>query len=722
MVKGALASPLPIDEAIGPASFSVYENRPRPSLGPRSAPPLGREELESPSFSVRSDGVRYRGWTHASESATEVVLLAAPSPFETIERIGVHVLGTALLIAAFGLTLWVAAGSGRQRLTRGWQQVYRSYSKKLLVVYGLLLLLPLSLLSIVLLGVLGDRLGRSQEIAAESAMEAAQHVLGEYVLSLEPGFGVDTAIDDDLLAWLARVIDHEVNLYWGSTLYASSNPELFTAGFLPARIPGDIYAELAIESANSASRPRQANRERYIELYAPLRIPGIRSQETLFLSIPLLAQQEQAAREIAVLRTRVVLVALLLLAAVAAVASRLSHNFTLPLMRLVEGTQAIAGGASSVDLEPTELELASLVDAINDMARKIAEARENLVREKQVMEKMVQNITAGVVSLDGDRRVLLRNRVAAEILGVDVGESLSQALEGDERLSPLSDFLTTIGDQPSQGTLVVHAGEGEARDWSVVWVPLPGEGEPTSLLVVEDVSEVVRGQRLQAWAEMARMIAHEIKNPLTPIRLSTEHMVDVRESNPEAFDDVFERCSRNILHQVDELHQIATEFSTYSRIPQVDRSRGDLVAAVREVVDSYGAAPPKGITIALESSVDTLEAHFDRRLFGRALRNLLENALKASGKGGRVKVTVEVASDQVAVSVADRGPGVDAETLDRMFDPYFSDSGGTGLGLPISRRIIEEHGGTLTAANRPGGGLTSTIRLPLGSDSDPAVS
>ena len=128
-----------------------------------------------------------------------------------------------------------------------------------------------------------------------------------------------------------------------------------------------------------------------------------------------------------------------------------------------------------------------------------------------------------------------------------------------------------------------------------MWVPVPGEGEPTALLVVEDATEVLRGQRLQAWAEMARIIAHEIKNPLTPLRLSTEHLREVSTgvAHPErahGFDEVFERCTTNILRQVEELRVIATEFSAFSSIPRIEPEAGDLAAAMRELVEAYREA------------------------------------------------------------------------------------------------------------------------------------
>jgi nitrogen fixation/metabolism regulation signal transduction histidine kinase len=234
------------------------------------------------------------------------------------------------------------------------------------------------------------------------------------------------------------------------------------------------------------------------------------------------------------------------------------------------------------------------------------------------------------------------------------------------------------------------------------------------LLVVEDVSEVLRSQRLEAWAEMARMIAHEIKNPLTPIRLSAEHMVEVHASNPEVFEEIFERCSRNILQQVDQLHEIATEFSTYSRIPQVSTKEGDLIEALEELVESYSVAPPPGIEVALVIPAGSIRCRFDRKLLLRALRNLMENAIRATATGGRVEVGVTRSDESINITVTDSGSGVSDDALGRIFEPYFStDASGTGLGLPIARRILEEHGGTLTAHHAEGGGLRVVARLPL---------
>jgi two-component system nitrogen regulation sensor histidine kinase NtrY len=258
------------------------------------------------------------------------------------------------------------------------------------------------------------------------------------------------------------------------------------------------------------------------------------------------------------------------------------------------------------------------------------------------------------------------------------------------------------------------AESGGEREWTLIWVPLPGAGEPTALLVVEDATDVLRSQRLLAWAEMARMIAHEIKNPLTPIRLSTEHMMEVYRHDPEHFDRVFERCTTNILTQVDELRSIASEFSAYSSIPRIDPKPADLVASMADLVEGYRAAPPPGVSVEFEPESPEIVARFDAKLLQRAVRNLIENALRATTtNGGLVTVRMERLNGFARIAVLDSGPGVPPDLLPRIFDPYFSTHDtGTGLGLPIARRIAEEHGGAITARNRPEGGLEVAVTLP----------
>jgi signal transduction histidine kinase len=697
-------------------SYVLYDEEGQAIVAPWPQPPElpgtllagGETTIETPAgpalaFSARGlDGVR-------------VVFLQLLSVAGALERVGTHALPTILLMVAIVVIVQLPQLI-RTGIRETWYQLWHSYSRRLVMVYSVLLLVPLGIINFLVVRAFEDRLVRDQEAAGLRAVQSAQGVLGEYVLALQPGFGIDAALDHEVLFWLSSVVHHDVNLYWRGSVYASSKSELFSAGLLPRRIPGDIYSDLTLMGYEVSMRTNRAGGAEYLELYAPLTVPGVSFDETrLIVSLPLLAQQEETASQIASLRRRSLLGTSAVVLLIAVLGVLLARRFTSPLTDIVAGTQRIAAGDASLNLQPVELELVTLVEAIDDMAQRIHAGRQDLLREKNVVERMVENITAGVVSLDQDSRVLMANRVAGELVGVEVGQELSSVVRDSERLQPLAAVLDDLeGDRLTQKTVTLADESGKEQEWTAVWVPLPGSGEPSALLVLEDVTEVLRGQRLEAWAEMARMIAHEIKNPLTPIRLSAEHMQEVYATDPDGFAQVFESCTSNILQQVDELQEIATDFSTYSRIPKIEPRQGDLVEVLQEVVEAYRSTPQQGVTVRFESQEGAVKASFDTKLLGRAVRNLLENAIRAAPPGGEVVVEVQTTGSVAQVVVADNGPGVRESWLQKIFDPYFSThDSGTGLGLPIARRIVEEHGGTITARNGARGGLEVLLTLPI---------
>jgi two-component system nitrogen regulation sensor histidine kinase NtrY len=218
------------------------------------------------------------------------------------------------------------------------------------------------------------------------------------------------------------------------------------------------------------------------------------------------------------------------------------------------------------------------------------------------------------------------------------------------------------------------------------------------MAVIEDVSDLVRSNRLAAWAEMARIIAHEIKNPLTPIRLSVEHLREVWRRRSPDFDRVLDECVSNVLRQTEELRRSAAEFSDYARLPLPELHPVNIAHLLGEAVAAWRGAQNVRFSVSAEPD---LSVQGDARLLARVFSNLLGNAVEALGaSGGRIALEARRAGDRVVVSVEDDGPGIAPALLPRLFDPYFSaKSGGTGLGLAIVKKIVEEHGGSIAASN-----------------------
>ena len=226
--------------------------------------------------------------------------------------------------------------------------------------------------------------------------------------------------------------------------------------------------------------------------------------------------------------------------------------------------------------------------------------------------------------------------------------------------------------------------------------------------------ELERTHRLEAWAEMARQVAHEIKNPLTPIQLSAEHLLRVHADKGQPLGTVLEGCVHAILGQVRLLRQIASEFSSFASSPQVKLAPVDLPDLVAEILDPYRAGLASRIEIRNDATGPLPRVLVDRTLIMRALANIVENALHAMPGSGELSVAASVVADAVVLTVRDTGVGMDEDALARVFEPYFSTkTSGTGLGLPIARRNVELSGGTIDVESQKGLGTTVRVRLPV---------
>ena len=414
---------------------------------------------------------------------------------------------------------------------------------------------------------------------------------------------------------------------------------------------------------------------------------------------------------------------------------RLAREISAPVQALAAGTQRIAKGDLTVRLmDESSDELGLLVQSFNSMAEDLEQSRSNLTQANRQLEEQYQaliaknhyvqaileNITAGVVSLDRNGRVTTMNRAAESILGLESGTLLGQSAL--DMLGPahrglvqeVSHLLKSSPGSQWQRRLDMEVG-GEAVKLLVNAVALmDSEGGDSGIVAVfENISELEKMQRLDAWKEVARRIAHEIKNPLTPIKLSAERLE--RKFGPTVADPVFTQCTGLIVKQVEHLQEMVREFSTFAKLPEVALTRDQLEPILREAVAVFsGSHTAIRWTVRIEPVPPVM---LDRVAMGHALSNILLNAAEvlAGQKDARVDTVLysRKRKGRVYIEISDNGPGIKPEEQSRMFEPYYSTKrSGTGLGLTIVKSIVTDHHGHIRVKPNEPAGTTFIIELP----------
>ncbi|MCA1798365.1 MAG: HAMP domain-containing protein [Xanthomonadaceae bacterium] len=410
-----------------------------------------------------------------------------------------------------------------------------------------------------------------------------------------------------------------------------------------------------------------------------------------------------------------------------------ARKLVAPIQDLAAGTRAVAKGDYQTLLPmPARDEMGFLVLSFNEMTRRLARASEQarisqqeVERERAHLETLLSRLSSGVIAFDGDMTLSTANEAAEQILGVKLSHYIGRHLDRVAQDKPMLDqFMRAcrahfdVGDDEWREEVTIQSGS-RRRVLMCSCATLPDEGgrPPGRVLVFEDMTVLLQAQREAAWGEVARRLAHEIKNPLTPIQLAAER---VRHRYLSQMDheegEVLERCTRTIVQQVDALKEMVNAFSDYARAPDLQLAKLNLNELVREVVDLYRSGVE--VNLALDDSMPSIEA--DSVRLRQLLHNLLKNAVEAvsAEPEGLVIVATRHLSDRVPpaveLEVCDNGPGFQQEVLEHAFEPYVTTkTRGTGLGLAIVRKLVEEHGGTLEAANRASGGARVSIRLPV---------
>ncbi|TCT03568.1 sensor histidine kinase NtrY-like [Aquabacter spiritensis] len=402
-----------------------------------------------------------------------------------------------------------------------------------------------------------------------------------------------------------------------------------------------------------------------------------------------------------------------------------------PIRRLISAANHVAAGNLDVQVPiyRSEGDLAALGETFNKMTAELRAQHDDLVRandqidaRRRFTEAVLSGVGAGVIGLDPEARVTIVNRSAERLLGLKESDSLGHSLQAV--VPELADLLTEAegSRQRSVQSNVTLVREGRERVFAVrVTTEQAGDADHGWVVTLDDITALIAAQRTSAWADVARRIAHEIKNPLTPIQLSAERLKRKYGKHITQDRDVFDQCTDTIIRQVGDIGRMVDEFSSFARMPKPVVDSQDLAETLRQSVFLMRVGHPE-VTFEVEMP-SSLPARFDRRLISQALTNILKNAAEAieavpaEQRGqGLIRIRADRSKDDLVVDVIDNGPGLPQENRNRLLEPYVTTrEKGTGLGLAIVGKIMEEHGGGIELYDSPNG-RGAWIRLRLRAD------
>lgn len=562
---------------------------------------------------------------------------------------------------------------------------------RLLVAGGVVI--PLVILTLFLQLRLGREESRLEEVLGGDSLEAARYTVEH--------LGEGVVIDDQLAAWLARGWGGEVVFYDQTAAVGISRPDLMSVGRL-AQLPAvEAYPDYLLGRSDTLI----SHRSGWVSASGSVVVEGRRYLLQLFRSDPL--RTGDAPDAVDWLLTGGLLAALLAIIATARIEERLSTS----LRDLVDLARRLVRGEPVGPLHrPKETDLAEVLDAVRSMNEEVRRRELSLRHQEELLRITLANVTPAVMVLEPDGAVSFANPSAETLL--------------EEHGDQVHDHVAAIAaDISEQNELAVTSQPYAGRDltWrvGVARVPLP-DGRNGLVAVIDDVTEVVRLDRLQQLNQLARIVAHEVKNPLTPVRLWIQELDEARRRDAPDLDALLEEACREITIQVQRLQDTASSFSNLVALEHWQPEPVDLNEVISAVSEGLGVLARRGISVIHElPEPGTACVMADRPWLTRALTNLLQNSLDALGdEPGEIRLVVTARGDRVICEIEDTGGGVQKDQLKDLFSPHFSTTAsGSGLGLALVHHVVTRCQGAVEAENGERG-LRIRIELPAAESTD----
>lgn len=410
------------------------------------------------------------------------------------------------------------------------------------------------------------------------------------------------------------------------------------------------------------------------------------------------------------------------------IGTRLTREINKPLQLLLEGTAEVSKGNLDHRIEyQAKDEIGQVVSSFNKMVEDLLEskreveksneelraARDSAEKRRNYIEVLVESLNVGIISLGADGEIVSLNKKAREFLELSPKDPPQKAVTLPSWVT-LRDAIADLKKRPQQKKEILLTFRDEAKVVLAELIPLTREGisYPGSILIIEDITDLSRTQRIAAWQEVAQRLAHEIKNPLTPIRLSAQRIRKKLRDNAEDLNEAIYEGTTTIEREVESMMSMVNEFSRFARLPEIHLKSGSIADLVLAAALPYQNAYSK-VSFSFNIPDNIPNILFDQEQIERVIKNLFENSIEAMKMSGEIRVSIFEKDKYVVISIKDTGPGIPQEIRTKMFLPYFSTKRkGTGLGLAIVARILEEHGGKIEVDNEYSEGAGLLIYLP----------
>jgi two-component system nitrogen regulation sensor histidine kinase NtrY len=700
-----------------------------------------------------------------SAFATFVVLAGLtpinPTHDVVVTLLGVNTLAVLLLLGIIGREVWNILQARRRGKAAARLHV------QIVALFSVIAALPAILVAVVASVTLDRGLDRLFSIRARSMIENSFVVADAYIREHAQSIRADTdamAIDmarakpmfdqdrDRFLQFFTaqaslRDLPTAMMIAADGTVILKADIQL-PAGLEPPAVPPPETLAKAVEGLPQVGFLSDAN---YVGAVTKLRgYDGVYLYVARFIDPQVLAQVRETQTSIAeytnlearrlgvqiAFALMYTVIALTVLLSAVWIGFAFANRLVAPIRRLIGAADIVSTGNLHVQVpvRRSEGDLAQLGATFNKMTQELRTQRNDIVRARDLIdsrrrftEAVLAGASAGVIGVDGKGRISILNRSAEKLVGCSEVDALGRQLEDvAPELKEFIDPARTGGQRLVQGHTTINR-NGRDRTVSVrVTTEQSADPEHGYVVTLDDITALVSAQRTAAWADIARRIAHEIKNPLTPIQLSAERLR--RKYGKVITEDraVFEQCTDTIVRQVDDIRRMVDEFSRFARMPKPVMAAEDVADTVRQVVflQRVGNAD---IDIEVAIAEDPLPAQFDRRLISQGLTNIIKNAAEAIAAAppdpsghGRIHVAAARDGADIVIDVVDNGVGLPKENRSRLLEPYVTTrEKGTGLGLAIVGKILEEHGGRIElhdAAEKFPGQRGAWMRLRFASD------